>query len=442
MTESDKARRNFGETQLPHSIIKAYGEVKLSAVKASRDYFKEINTEKYNAIINAIGEIISLKHIDKFNLSLLQGGSGTSLNMLFNEVIADIASENISSAIKINPIEDINKFQSTNDTFSTAITIVTLRYCITIEEKIIQLQETLVELENKYFDLLICGRTEMQSAVPITVGQIFASWAGSIERDRWRIHKVKERLRTIALGGTAVGTGFAAPKEYVYSAEKYLRTLTKLPLSRSQNLCDEISNCDKYSEYANTISLCAGNLYKIASDIILYSSSQFNEFILPEKQFGSTIMPFKTNPVIPEFVRGLSLFIQGESNKISSYARNGQLQLNQFSPFILHSVIELSDKMSDALNAFDSSFFKSITFNQQSINYNLINSNCLLNLLQPVCGYTKLKDFYISNKDKTFSSLEELIEALSEGNILSREEALHYLNPVNASSWLKEHISE
>lgn len=436
ISESKKAQNNFGSELLPDCVIKAFCEVKLAALRAAHDYDNSIFGSDFDNINEAINRLINLENKNIFKLSLLQGGSGTSLNMLFNETIA--AESSLKGERRFDPIEDINIFQSTNDVLPTAMTIITLRFLNKIESLVIELQETLITLENKYSDILMCGRTEMQDALPITAGQIFSSWAGMIERDRWRLHKIKERLRTTALGGTAIGTGFSAPREYVFLAEKHLRTITGLPLSRSQNLCDEISNCDKYAEYASTVSLCMDNVFKIASDIILYSSSRFKEFILPEKQFGSSIMPFKTNPVIPEYVRGLSIFVKCESDKIKTYAMNGQLQLNQYTPFILHSIIELSGKTIDALKHFNSDFFNSIKLDRCQIEKNLSESKCLLNMLLPLCGYNELKDIYEKGILNNITEIGEFKKLLLEHRIISEKQIEHYLHPLNATSHMKE----
>ncbi len=202
--ETEKAIQNFGRGQLPADLIIAYAEVKKAALMAIQEFERRFSEPAFEAIMQATNQIIEGRRNDQFPLPLKQGGAGTSVNMNINEVIANLAGEiwrvDHGDAGQIDPIEDINRFQSTNDTFPTAVTIVLLRHLAAIEKKVIELQETLIRKEGEYGSILMAGRTEMQDALPITLGQVFAGWAGGIERDRWRLHKLKERIRSIAMG--------------------------------------------------------------------------------------------------------------------------------------------------------------------------------------------------------------------------------------------------
>jgi len=410
--ETKKAINNFGYELLPVEFITAYGEVKKAAIMAIQENDNRFSSSEYSSIIQAVDEIINGQLNDQFVVPLRQGGAGTSINMNFNEVIAlrsgEILKEKYNIDKTIDSLEDINRYQSTNDTFPTAVTITVYRELILIEEKIVKLQEELISKEIEYDSIIITGRTEMQDALPIKLGQVFAGWAGMIERDRWRLNKLKDRIRNIALGGTAIGTCFFAPQKYIFLAEKFLKEITKLPLCRSQNLTDEIANADKYSELANGLKIVAENLFKISGDLLLYSSSFLKEIIHPNLQYGSTIMAAKTNPVILEFVRGLSIDIQHECNKVSSFSQNGQLQLNAYLPFILKSLINSFNLLNKTVDSLIEHFFCLMDINKYGIEKNLVNSYALINTLAPVFGYHKVKKLYKIIENSKISNIEQI----------------------------------
>ncbi|MEJ5284556.1 MAG: lyase family protein [Brevinematia bacterium] len=436
--ETEKAFSNFDSiSKIPSELIKAYGEVKLAVLKAIQYEEKKYNNEEWNALEISLNELIEGKLNENFPISLYQGGAGTSLNMNVNEVIASRANE-ILEKKRFDPIEDINKYQSTNDTFPTAATIFVYRNLLEIELLIINLQEFLVNKENELGQILVTGRTEMQDALPINLGQIFGSWAGMIERDRWRINKVKERIRTIALGGTAIGTGYPAPQKIVFASERFLREITKLPLTRSQNLPDEVSNLDKYSELASILKIIAENLFKITGDLLLYTSSFINEIIHPDLQTGSTIMAAKTNPVILEFVRGCSISIIYECDKISEYTRNGQLQLNAYLPFVLESFNLIFKLTKVSIEKFMEKFLAQLQINSQKIEENLVNSKALVNALIGVIGYKKVKEIYNVMMERKIKTISELKEILKEKTDLKSEEIDFYLDPINITSFWRK----
>lgn len=434
--ETAKALINFGKGQLPVEIIRAYAEVKKAVVMAIQEMETGFDEKVYSSIMKALDEIASGVHNEQFPLPLAQGGAGTSVNMNVNEVTAARASELCESLI-IDPITDINRYQSTNDTFPTAVTIVLLRKLHTLEGQVVQLQEVLVSKESEYSNVLLTGRTEMQDALPITLGQVFASWAGASERDRWRLNKLKERLRTIPLGGTAVGTGYPAPQNVVFTAEKYLRNITGLNLSRSQNLTDEIASQDKLSELADGLKLCAETIFKMTGDLLLYSSSFIGEIHHPDLQAGSTIMAAKTNPVIVEFARGLSIDCIHECAKISEYCRNGQLQLNAYLPFILEAFLRSFNQVDKAINALIYKFFALMELDLPRIESNLLSSNALLNTLLPVAGYHKVKEAFQALKEAKPATMEEYKAVVAQSTGLNREVVDYYFDARHSTTFFK-----
>ncbi len=440
--QTKRAIENFGTQNLDYDFIKAFAEVKKAAILAIQEYENYFEENLFNVIIEVIDRIILGELNNNFIIPLQQGSAGTSINMNFCEVIANFATtiykERYNKEINLDPLEDINRFQSTNDIFPTALTIMTYRHLVEIEKLIIRLQESLIKKETEYATILITGRTEMQSALPITLGQVFGGWAGSIERDRWRLNKLKERVRTIALGGTAIGTCFFAPQKYVFIAERKLREITSLPLSRSQNLVDEISNLDKYVELANGYTTIANNLFKITGDLLLYTSSFIDEIKHPYLQYGSSIMAAKINPIILELVRGLAIEVEGEAYKILQFSKIGQLQLNAFIPFVADSFINIYKYLTKGITYFIEKFLEKIEINREKAEENLLNSNILLNSLIPFLGYNEVKRIFNILKDKKIKTIEEFKECILQNSNLTKEELEKIIEPINLTTALKK----
>jgi len=432
--ETEKAAANFGIGLTDTVLIKSYAKVKRAALSSVQKCEKRFSSEEFASITEAIHEIESGMLDDSFILPLEQGGAGTSINMNINEVIACRASEILLQKYGIEKIfhyiDDINRFQSTNDTFPTAVTIAVLLKLTETENRVIAFQHALKDFENKYHDVLLTGRTELQNALPVFLSQITAAWTGPIERDRWRIHKLKERLRTVPLGGTAIGTSFPATRDYVFEAEKYLREYTGLNLSRSQNFSDDISNHDKFAECASVIKIIAQNIYRICADISLFTSSLCGEMIHPELQFGSTIMAAKTNPVICEYASGLAIDIELECDKVSRFSELSVFQLNAYLPFIYASLSSAFDKSSKVLTALSEKLMPKLEINRSRVEENLYSSGIMLNLFLPYAGYDRIKELYHKAKEARITNQDELINFLKKEGI--EESAItEALNPNN-----------
>ena len=413
--ETEKALSNFGPGSTPRRIIAAYAQVKLAALTAVQETEGRFLSELFACIEDALSEITEGALDSSFPLPLKQGGAGTSLNMNLNEVASARAEELILERtgvkFRIDPIEDMNRRQSTNDTFPSAVTIVVYEAASRAETLVARLQDALAARERELETLLVAGRTELQDALPIRLGQVFGAWAGAVERDRWRLSKLRERLRTVALGGTAIGTGFSATPAYMHAAEKALRRITRLPLSRRQNLPDEIAHADKYAELAQAAALCAGNVRKIASDLLLYGSSAFGELRHPELQYGSTIMPAKANPVLLEAAAGCAIDAEHEAAKVASYAFGGQLQLNAYLPFLADALVACFASLERSLDSLIAAV-PILKADEESIARNLRSSNLLLNLLVPRLGYNRVKELF-----------RELAPSLREGGETPDEKA-------------------
>lgn len=410
-SETAKALEILGQGQTPRTLIKAFAEVKLAAIQAQQESSSLYPDLYFHTLCDAAREIIRGDHDKHFPLPLTQGGAGTSLHMNICEVLAALAnkSTNEGDEFKAQPLEDLARFQSTNDTFSTAVILMSFRILEEMESRVIALQEGLVYRETLYQEWLMCGRTEMQDALPMTLGQLFGAWVGPVERDRWRLNKVCERLRQIPLGGTAIGTGYSAPRDYVFAAEKALRRITGLPLCRSQNLCDQVAHTDALAEAARAMGLCASNLLKWTGDLLIYSSSFLGEIPQEEQQYGSTIMPSKSNPVLIELIRGLSLDVISSSDLISRYSSEGQLQLNAYLPFMAEHMIRISENLGRALTTASELLLPALKPDRALMEKNLVNSAAMVNSLRDVLGYGTIKELLPELKRAGLKNRSELI---------------------------------
>ena len=425
---------------IPRSVIQACAEVKLAALEALEEhhgYFSKKHGARVIASIRKVGRaLIRGDHDVSFPLPFAQGGAGTSLHMNMNEVMASLVYED--SGIRIDPIEDLARFQSTNDILSSAASILAFRISEDAENDAVALQEKLVSLELKYDRALMCGRTELQDALPMRVGSLYGAWAGGVERDRWRLSKVSERVREIPLGGTALGSGFGAPAGYTHAAERHLRRITGLPLSRSQNMMDSIALKDTLAEVAGALKLAALNLVKMAADLLYLSSSAVAEFSLPDLQYGSSMMPLKTNPVRLERCRGLALSAAAEADKTALFVREGQLQLNAYLPFILRALVRCAGECRIAFWDLHQAL-EDCRPDTERMEKHLASSPAILNALLPLAGYRKLKRLRDAVSEGQPENLADLAVLVSRECGLDVQEVLQALEPGPLTGPAREH---
>ena len=345
-----RARENFHLTGRPvhGELVRAYGTVKLAAALANRELgVWAADPAKADAIERACREVADGLHDDKVIVERLQGGAGTSTNMNVNEVIANRALELLGEPHgaygRVSPLDDVNLHQSTNDTFPTALRLAAIRLLHDVEEQVMGLQEAFQVKEKEFAHIVKVGRTQMQDAVLTTLGREMGSYAESLNRDRWRIYKSEERLRVVNLGGTAIGTGFGAPRQYIFRVVDTLRELTSIGFARAENLTEATQNADVFVEVSGILKACAVSLLKICSDLRLLSSGPeagLGEIHLPARQAGSSIMPGKVNPVIPEAVSQAAMTVMGYDAIIAQAAAAGSLELNPFLPLIAACLLE------------------------------------------------------------------------------------------------------
>ena len=340
---TQRAFENFhvSSLRMPFNFLRALAMVKKAACQANRD-LGYLDKEKAGAINVSCDEIIDGKLSDQFPLDALQGGAGTSTNMNINEVIANRAIEKLGGEKGdyqlIHPIEAVNMHQSTNDVYPTAVKIAAICGVRDLSEKIALLQGVLQEKEKEFAGVVKIGRTELQQAVPITLGAEFSAFAEGIARDRWRTFKCEERLRTVNIGGTAVGTGISAPKKYIFLVIEKLREITGLGLCRAENPMGETANVDSFVEVSGILKAHASNLIKMSNDLRLLTA--FGELRLPQTQAGSSIIPGKVNPVILEAAIQAGIKVIANDGIITEAASRGSLQINEFMPLLATAILE------------------------------------------------------------------------------------------------------
>ena len=290
----------------------------------------------------------------------------------------------------LDPLEQVNLEQSTNDVFPTALRVAALRLLLPLIDEVANLQAALQQKEAEYAALLALGRTEMQDAVPITVGQRFAAWAQAVQRDWWRLHVVEEKLRQVNLGGTAVGTGLNADRKYIYVVVDYLRQATGLNLARAENTIDLTQNADVFVEVSGLLKTAAVTLAKIAADLRLLSSGPqggIHELTLPELQAGSSIMPGKVNPVIPEALTQVAYQVMANDLAITLAAQAGQLELNAFLPLIAHNLLQSLGLLRSGVATFITRCLADLHADAEHTQYWLEHSYALATAVAPYLGY-------------------------------------------------------
>jgi aspartate ammonia-lyase len=315
-----------------------------------------LRPEVAGAIQTACIEIAEGPLAAEIVVDALQGGAGTSFNMNVNEVVANRAEEILGGRkgeyALVDPIDHVNLHQSTNDTFPTAIKVAAIRLLHRLERSIAALQTAFQDKEHAFADVVKMGRTQLQDATPIALGSEVSAWAEALSRDRWRVFKCEERLRVVNLGGTAVGTGIAAPRDYIFRVVETLRSVTGLGLARAENLMDATQNADSFVEVSGILKAHAVNLFKISSDIRLLASGPragIGELQLPPVQAGSSIMPGKINPVICEAAGQAALYAMSQDTAVTLAAQSGQLELNAFLPLLAQALLD-SLSVLDAAN--------------------------------------------------------------------------------------------
>lgn len=392
-----RALENFNITGIPMSreplFIQAFGYVKKAAAMANRDC-GVLDPKLAEAIIHASDRLIAGEFQDQFITDLIQGGAGTSINMNANEVIANIGLEYMGHQkgeyTYLHPNNHVNCSQSTNDAYPTALRMALYKKIEQYLDAIGQLEQSFLKKGKEFAHILKMGRTQLQDAVPMLLGQEFEGFASSIEQDVKRLKEARALFTTCNMGGTAIGTMINTPKGYPELVTKYLAEISGIPLVLSDDLIDASSDTGDYVQLSGALKRSVLKISKICNDLRLLSSGPrcgINEINLPKMQPGSSIMPGKVNPVIPESVNQTAFYVMGADVTISMAAEAGQLQLNVMEPVISFSLFTSLDYMSNAVRGLTTKCVDGITANAEICTNFVMNSIGIVTALNPLLGY-------------------------------------------------------
>jgi aspartate ammonia-lyase len=390
-----RAVENFPITgyNIHNEMIKALAIVKKAAALANMDT-KRLYEGIGKAIVQSSDEIIEGKWHEYFIVDPIQGGAGTSMNMNANEVIANRALEllghNKGEYWKISPNSHVNMSQSTNDVFPTAIHISTLNMLKKLLDTMSDMLDVFKEKAQQFDHIIKMGRTHLQDAVPIRLSQEFEAYGRVLERDIKRIGQARQHLYEVNMGATAVGTGLNADPLYIKNVVKHLSDISGLPLSGAEHLVDATQNTDAYTEVSAALKVCMINMSKIANDIRLMASGPragLGEIILPSRQPGSSIMPGKVNPVMPELINQVAFQVMGNDHTICLASEAGQLELNVMEPVLVFNLLQSISIMNNAFRSFTDFCLIGIQANEDRMKEYVEKSVGLLTAVNPHIGY-------------------------------------------------------
>ncbi|MFZ6693722.1 aspartate ammonia-lyase [Undibacterium sp. SXout20W] len=392
-----RGKENFHITGVPMStepyFVKAFGYVKKAAALANRD-LGVLDPKLAGAITFACDRLIAGELRDQFVTDFIQGGAGTSTNMNANEVIANVALEQLGHEKGeyqyLSPNDHVNFGQSTNDVYPTAFRLALILRLDSYMRALQLLQEALISKSKEFARILKMGRTHLQDAVPMSLGQEFNGWGTTIGEEVQRLSEVRQLLHEINLGATAIGTMVTAAPGYPELATKYLSELTNEKFILAGDLIEATSDTGAYVLLSGVLKRTSAKLTKICNDIRLLSSGPrcgFNEINLPQMQPGSSIMPGKVNPVIPEVVNQTSFLVIGLDLTVTLAASAGQLQLNVMEPVITYALFTSISTMENAVNSLRVNCIDGITANEEHMREMVLNSLGIITVLKPLLGY-------------------------------------------------------
>ena len=433
--QTERSRNNFKigeEGSMPSEIIEAFAYLKKAAAYANCD-LGVLPLEKRDLIAQVCDEILSGKLSDQFPLVIWQTGSGTQSNMNINEVISNRAhvlnGGTLGEKSSIHPNDDVNKSQSSNDTFPTAMHIAAYKKLVEKTFPAVErLRDSLAKKSEDFKDIIKVGRTHLMDATPLTLGQEFSGYAAQLDYGLKALSNTLEHLRELALGGTAVGTGLNAPKNYDTKVAKYISEFTKLPFISAPNKFEALAAHDAIVESHGALKQIAVSLFKIAQDIRMMASgprSGIGEIFIPENEPGSSIMPGKVNPTQPEAVTMVCAQILGNDTTISFAGTQGHFELNVFKPVMAYNFLQSAQLLADACISFDEHCVSGILPNELKIKSLLENSLMLVTALNPHIGYENAAKIAKSAYNNRTSLREEAINS----GMLTGEEFDSWVNP-------------
>jgi aspartate ammonia-lyase len=430
-----RAVENFPISGNPISIypdlIRALACIKQAAALANRE-LGMLDATKCDAIVKACEEIRAGRLHDQFVVDVIQGGAGTSTNMNANEVIANRGLEHLGHVRGdyrfLHPNEDVNMSQSTNDVYPTALKLAGYIGIFRLVDAMAVLRRAFEAKADEFRDVLKMGRTQLQDAVPMTLGQEFSTYAVMLGEDEERLKEAAMLIREINLGATAIGTGINAHPDYAGLVCRRLSEITGIPVVTSPNLIEATQDCGAFVQVSGVLKRVAVKLSKTCNDLRLLSSGPragLNEINLPAMQAGSSIMPGKVNPVIPEVVNQIAFEVIGNDVTVSFAAEAGQLQLNAFEPIIAHSLFKSVTHLRNGCLTLAERCVKGITANRERLRALVDQSIGIVTALNPYIGYANATQV----AQEALATGRSVAELVLEKKLLSRERLEEILQP-------------
>ncbi len=421
-----RAAENFNITgqKMHRELIISLAQIKKGAALAN-SHAGLLEDKVRDAIIKACDEIIAGELHKEFIIDPIQGGAGTSANMNANEVIANRANEILGGKKgvydMVHPNDHVNMGQSTNDVFPTAGKMTALKLIPNTLAELKKLYDALLKKAEEFDDVIKMGRTQMQDAVPIRLGQEFHAYSSAIKRDINRIEKASDELKVVNMGASAIGTGINVDIDYFENIVPYINEVSNLDLKQAEDLVDGTQNLDPFVVISSALKTCAVNLSKMSNDLRLMSSGPrtgFGEINLPPKQNGSSIMPGKINPVIPEVMSQVSFNIIGNDITITMAAEAGQLELNAFEPVIFYNLYESIETLGNGVATLRDNCIVGITANKERCKQLVDNSVGIITAIVPHVGYKASAKI----ADKAIATGEPVRDLVLKEGLLSLEE--------------------
>ncbi|WP_046213496.1 aspartate ammonia-lyase [Paenibacillus wulumuqiensis] len=428
-----RAVENFPITgqRLHPELIRAMAMVKKGAALANME-LSRLYGPKGEAIVQAADEILAGQWLDQFIVDPIQGGAGTSINMNTNEVIANRALEIMGKEkgayVDISPNNHVNMAQSTNDAFPTAIHLATLSMIEKLLVAMRDLQQSFQTKADEFDTVIKMGRTHLQDAVPIRLGQEFQAYARVLSRDIRRVEATRENLLHINMGATAVGTGLNADRRYIVRVAEILAEISGFEVTASDHLVDATQNTDAYTEVSAALKICMMNMSKVANDIRMMASGPYagmNELSLPARQPGSSIMPGKVNPVMCEVINQIAFQVIGNDNTICLASEAGQLELNVMEPVLVYNLLQSLEIMKQGFTVFRLHCVDGIQANVDNCRQYVERSVGTITALNPHLGYEVVSRI-AREAIQTGKSVRELCLLY---NVLTEEELNIILDP-------------
>ena len=434
--QTQRSYENFkiGDERFPREFIRAYGIIKKAAASVNHD-FNNLDSSILSAIHKAADEVIEGKLDDHFPLVVWQTGSGTQTNMNFNEVIANRAIEimggKIGSKHPVHPNDHVNMSQSTNDTFPTAINIAAAEAVHhQLIPSLVNFRDALADKANKFDSIIKLGRTHLQDATPLSLGQEFSGYVSAIDHGIRRLNRSLEDCYELAMGGTAVGTGINSTEGFAEAVAKEISELTNLNFRTADNKFEALGGQDSIVELSGSLKVVAGSLFKIANDLRWLASgprSGIGEITLPANEPGSSIMPGKVNPTQCEAMTMLCTQVMGNDVTIGFSGASGNFELNVYRPVLAYNILQSIRLLSDGCNSFTEHAIAGIEPNEERIEHNLYNSLMLVTALNPHIGYDKSAEV----AKKAYKDNITLREAIIELGYLTGDEFDKLVQPAD-----------